>query len=251
MKSAVMSYYVNYKELAENAVRSFVYHNDHYDPYVIEIGRWIPTEKPKAILKLMNMGYSNIVCLGGDTFTISECHEFDIDTDLDVLGTLNIQTAIHLPVGCHYLKLKGDRKLDVSIFSDYLNTDVICIRNLQFCYDWRDLCMEDPMNRMEWDQDYINFLFYSKYYNTKVIDKNIVCMNETGREQWLQGKFTEIDNKIILNDGRQLKILHWAGGGNKSNYHIENSYLKTLPNALSIKTMDILNKSSNIPLFYL
>jgi hypothetical protein len=247
MKFAVTSYYIDYIELANNAVKSFAYLNPNYEPFLFKADNFgsIPYQKPEACLKLFELGFDKIVCLGADTFTISECQEFE-DMEHDCLGSMSIH---HSEKSCN-LELPNNRRLNSSFRTEnYINADVLCFNSKEFLIDFHHLCKKDELHHGYWDQDYICWLFNSDLYNCKIIDKTNVCYNESGRSQWLNGEFRIDNNKVILNDGRELKILHWAGAvleRLKTQYHIDNWYLNNLKNGLNNICLDILEKSKDI-----
>ena len=246
MKKIAISYYKDYFNLALNAVKSFKWCNPDYDIAVVKLDKGhVPVERPLFITDLFYKGYNKVVCLGGDTFTIDKCDEFD-NNDYDILGSMSIHNSNS---GCD-LQLPRNRRLRSNFCTEnYTNSDVLCVNNIEWMIDFWYLNRKDELRMGYWDQDYYCWLFNSDLYKSKILDLQDVCYNESGRKQWLNGQLRKEDNQIILSDNRILKILHWACqimSVNKTQYHINNWYLHNLPEVLSQRCLTIFDCSKDI-----
>lgn len=125
------------------------------------------------------------IYLDADTVVCGRLDEF-LEQDYDVAGSLNV----------------GQRK--------YLNAGVSAVTSLDFCKEWTDLMYKH--NGGPSNQVYFNDLAFSRRFNLKVVDENDVYYNERSREHW---KDLRIDGENIVCNGRQVKVLHWAGGMEK------------------------------------
>jgi hypothetical protein len=246
LKKIAISYYKDYYHLSLNAVRSFKYCNPDYDIAVIKLNLGhIPVERPLFIIDQFLKGYNKVVCLGADTFTISNCNEFETN-EYDILTSMSIHDSNS---GCE-LELPRNRILRSNFNKfNYTNSDVLCCNNIEWMIDFWYLNKKDELRMGYWDQDYYCWLVNSDLYKSKIIDLSHVCYNESGRYQWLNGQLRKENDDIILNDNRILKIMHWAGavlGQNKTQYHNNNWYLETLHSPLKDICIDIFKKSKDI-----
>jgi hypothetical protein len=132
-----------------------------------------------------------------------------LDADVVITGKLDEFLADDYDVACS-LNVEGINPN----FKDYCNLGVTAVRSKDFADEWCRLSYDPDFISNSgfsyFEQDIMNMLAQSGKYKTKIVDKEKVYYNETARESW--------DKMVVKSGGlwigdRQVKALHWAGGG--------------------------------------
>lgn len=139
--------------------------------------------RPK-LCKLLLENYERVIYIDADCVVAGRLNEF-LDGSYDVAVTMNIDF--------------GEQ--------NYYNAGVSAVRNIQFCEEWTQLMYKPDSGKS--NQVYFNQLTNTGRYDVKVVDKENVYYNETSRPYW---KEIELKDDHLWVNGRQIKILHWAGG---------------------------------------
>jgi hypothetical protein len=140
--------------------------------------------RPRLASKLLD-DYDIVIYLDADTVVTAPLDEF-MEGDYDVAGSLNISD-------------------DES--NDFMNAGVCSVRSKQFCDEWTEAVYRP--NAGNSNQPSFNKLAHSDRYRLKIVDKKDVYYNERSRQYW---KDIEVKDFKLYANGRQIKVLHWAGG---------------------------------------
>jgi len=90
----------------------------------------------------------------------------------------------------------------------YLNCGVFAVTNRMFCQEWTRR-MYESTNSFRDVQEAFNDLVKSGRYSVQIVDEKDCYYNERSRPYW--DDIVIRDGRLFCN-GRQLKVLHWAGG---------------------------------------
>jgi hypothetical protein len=142
--------------------------------------------------------YDIIMMFDADVVVTSYLDEF-LSTDYDIAGSLNVE------------RFPGDK---------FMNMGVTSVANNSFIELWADKMKDDHyMNTYGNEQEIMNVLcgtlgrdnhiFAKRPWKVKAVDKNNVYYNERSRNYW--GEISIRNDQMYCN-GRQLKVMHWAGG---------------------------------------
>jgi ADP-heptose:LPS heptosyltransferase len=138
------------------------------------------------LCEMLLKDFDCVIYLDADTVVCDRLEEF-LEQDYDVAGSLNIAG-------------KG--------FPDrYLNAGVSAVTSVDFCKEWTEL-MYKP-NGGKSNQVHFNDLAFSSRFRLKIVDEQDVYYNERSRPHW---KNLRLDEGKFICNGRQVKVLHWAGG---------------------------------------
>ena len=145
--------------------------------------------------------YEVVVRLDADTLITGRLDEF-FDKDYDVACSLNC---------------KNVGGIDYKRFPDYCNLGVMAVRSKEFAEEWTKLTYDPEFIKKEGfnylEQDVMNYLAFGGKYKALVVDKVGCYYNETSRDRWGDLK---VRHKGLFIGDRQVKALHWAGGGELS-----------------------------------
>lgn len=142
--------------------------------------------------------YETVIKLDGDVVITGRLDEF-LDGDYDIAGSLNCPNV---------------PGIDYERFPNYCNLGVTAVRSKEFSQEWFKLAYDPEFNAKEnlgyLEQGVMNYLAHSGKYKFVVVDKEKSYYNETSREHWDKIK---IRHQGLFIGDRQLKAMHWAGGG--------------------------------------
>lgn len=162
-----------------------------------EVGSWIANLSVKVIEHFLQ-SYETVIKLDADTLITGRLDEF-LDKDYDIACSLNC---------------KGVPGIDYEKYPDYCNLGVTAIRSKEFAREWAKLCYDKKFmeeNQISYsEQGVMNYLAFGGKYKALVVDKEGCYYNETSRDRW---KDLKIRHKGLFIGDRQVKALHWAGGG--------------------------------------
>jgi ADP-heptose:LPS heptosyltransferase len=146
--------------------------------------------RPRFASRLLD-DFDIVIYLDADTVVCDRLDEF-IEGDYDVAGSLNISG---LPAATE------------NETHDFMNAGVCSVTSKQFCEDWTEAVY--ARNAGPSNQPSFNELARSDKYSLKVVDKEKVYYNERSRKYWKQ---LEVIGGRLMCNGRDVKVLHWAGG---------------------------------------
>lgn len=171
--------------------------------------------------------YEIVIKLDGDVVITGRLDEF-LDQEYDIAGSLNCPNV---------------PGIDYKRFPDYCNLGVTAVRSKEFAQEWMKLAYDpkfiEEMGFHYLEQDVMNYLADCGKYKKIVVDKEGPYYNETSREHW--DKIKVRHQGLFIGD-RQLKAMHWAGGG-----QMKDKY--THP-ALNVEVCKYLNKITGTEDFY-
>lgn len=150
-----------------------------------------------ALQLKQKFGYDTIAMFDADVIITAYLNEFFDDPYYDAALTMNVE------------RFSGDR---------YCNMGVGCYRNNGFLIDWLRL-LEEQYNSYGAEQYALNEIAGtvsptdSSRFRIKIVDtpKSNVCYNERYRNLW---KDMVVQDDHLIAQGRAMKVLHFAGGGN-------------------------------------
>lgn len=173
--------------------------------------------------------YKTVVHLDADCLITGRLDEF-IEADYDIAGCLNF--------GNLYIdsnNLNNEKIVGEILYKDYITAGIFAINSRDAWDEYYRRCMFEVNEYKFVEQDILNLIFYSGTYKTKLIDgpNSNVYYGTLVRERWNE---LSIENNQVMLNGRQVKIIHWAGGENleKLNYRKDGfpeevcTYLDTL-----------------------
>jgi hypothetical protein len=138
-----------------------------------------------------------------------------LDADVVITGRLDEFLDGDYDVACS-LNCPGVGGIDYQKYPDYCNLGVTAVRSKEFAEEWFKLTYDhefiSKMNFGYLEQDIMNYLATCGKYKQLIVDKGDTApyYNETSREQWDKLK---IRHKGLFIGDRQVKAMHWAGGG--------------------------------------
>jgi len=142
--------------------------------------------------------YETVIKLDADVVITGRLDEF-LDKDYDIAGSLNCPDV---------------PGIDYKRFPNYCNLGVTAVKSKAFAEEWYKLTYDPDFNAKEnlgyLEQGVMNYLAHSGKYKFIVVDKEGTYYNETSRDKWDQ---LRIKHKGLFIGDRQVKALHWAGGG--------------------------------------
>lgn len=139
-----------------------------------------------------------------------------LDADVVITGRLDEFFDKEYDIACS-LNCKNVPGIDYERYPDYCNLGVTAVRSLDFAEEWFRLAYDKNFIENEGigylEQGVMNYLAFGGKYKALVVDKDGCYYNETSREFWDEIK---IRHKGLFIGDRQVKALHWAGGGEMS-----------------------------------
>lgn len=141
-----------------------------------------------------------------------------IDADVVITGRLDEFLDKDYDVACS-LNCKNVRGIRYDMAPDYCNLGLVAVRNKEFAQEWFKLTYDPKFIEEQGfgylEQDVMNYLAVSGKYKQLIVDKGDTApyYNETSREHWSRLKRR---HKGLFIGDRQVKALHWAGGGELS-----------------------------------
>jgi hypothetical protein len=162
-----------------------------------DVGSWFANLSIKMLEHYLEK-YETVIKLDADVVITSRLDEF-LDKDYDIACSLNC---------------KGVPGIDYVKYPDYCNLGVTAVRSKEFAREWAKLAYDRKFiedNEINYsEQGVMNFIAFNGKYKTLVVDKEDCYYNETGRADWDKIK---IRHKGLFIGDRQVKAMHWAGGG--------------------------------------
>lgn len=169
------------------------------DIQIPKIGSHFAALSTRYLSKMLEK-YETVIKLDADVVITGRLDEF-LDKDYDIAGSLNCPDV---------------PGIDYQRFPNYCNLGVTAVKSKAFADEWYKLTYDPDFNAKEnlgyLEQGVMNYLAHSGKYKFIVVDKEGPYYNETSRERWQDITTTNKGDKLFIGN-RQVKALHWAGGG--------------------------------------
>jgi len=141
-----------------------------------------------------------------------------LDGDVVITGRMDELLEKDYDVACS-LNCKDVGGIDYKRFPDYCNLGLTAVRSKEFAEEWFKLTYDPEfiakMGFSYLEQDVMNYLATCGKYKQLIVDKNPddPYYNETSKPFW---KDIKVKHQGLFIGKRQVKALHWAGGGEMS-----------------------------------
>lgn len=169
--------------------------------------------------------YELVVKLDADQIVLGDLSYIWETKDYDVGTVLNFNKVDPLTYGYVELNKAGITPVD------YFNCGLVAIRNKEFAHIWKVDCFSPQFERLQYrEQDILNILCYYANFNVRCFDHQdpkggiIGWWGLIGKSKWKDAVLVEDKIMVMKHEdnfpGRdtELKVVHMAGGGNKSSW---------------------------------